>query len=286
MAATTTTTVDDFLLAAALEDKISEALRDQAIMASLVYNVDMRGKNSKVCKLPKGSTVSAAGLTEGTDMSSTAYSDNSAVSITMGEVGVQVAVTDLTVEAGIANLDHYVSVAANAVTDKRETDLTALFSGFSQSVGVTTAELSLDKLLQAIYLWRAGKSRGQPVGVLHPRQVHAFRTLIFGTSGSTATVYGSGIVRPDLATAAGYSFSWAGVDWYESAAVPTANAGADYLGALFSAEAIAMATLWDIRVEPQRDASLRALELNCTSVYGVGEYHDTMGIGILSKVAL
>ena len=286
MAATTTSTVDDFLLAAALQDKISDALRDQAILSNLIYKVDMKGKNSKVCKLSKGSTVSAAGLTEGTDMSSTTYSDNSAVSITMGEVGVQIAVTDLAIDAGMASLDHYVSVAANAVTDKRETDISALFAGFSQSVGATTVELTLDALLQAIYKWRAGKSRGQPVGVLHPRQVHAFRTLIFGTSGSTATVYGSGVLKPELSTSAGYSFSWAGVDWYESANVPTANAGADYLGALFSMEAIAMAELWDIKVEPQRDASLRALELNCTSVYGVGEYHDTMGIGILSKLAL
>jgi hypothetical protein len=34
----------------------------------------------------------------------------------------------------------------------------------------------------------------------------------------------------------------------------------------------------DVKIETQRDASLRADEIVATSVYGVGEIHDTYGI--------
>ena len=34
----------------------------------------------------------------------------------------------------------------------------------------------------------------------------------------------------------------------------------------------------DLKIETQRDASLRADEIVATSVYGVGELHDTYGV--------
>jgi hypothetical protein len=286
MAATTTTTVDDFLLAAALREEIAEALREATFLTEFITHEDLAGKNSKVAKLPKGGTVTAAGLTEGTDMGSTAYSDGGASSVTVGEAGVRLDITDVAALTGIAGLDHYVRVATNALRDKMETDLSALFSGFSSSVGTTTVDLTLDLLATAIYTFRAAKGRGMPIVVLHPRQILTIRKLIAGTSGSTATYYGSGTFDPKFQPIAGYVFSWLGVAFFESANVPTANAGADYLGAIFSECALAMATLWDVRVEPQRDASARLTEFNVTACYGVAEFFDACGVGILSKAAL
>jgi len=34
----------------------------------------------------------------------------------------------------------------------------------------------------------------------------------------------------------------------------------------------------DVKIETQRDASLRADEIVATSVYGVGEIHDSYGV--------
>ena len=34
----------------------------------------------------------------------------------------------------------------------------------------------------------------------------------------------------------------------------------------------------DLKIESQRDASLRADEIVATAVYGVGELHDTYGV--------
>ena len=41
---------------------------------------------------------------------------------------------------------------------------------------------------------------------------------------------------------------------------------------------IAIAMMQDVKIETQRDASLRADEIVATSVYGVGEIHDTYGV--------
>ena len=57
----------------------------------------------------------------------------------------------------------------------------------------------------------------------------------------------------------------------------TGNAG-DYKGAAMHRDALAIAMMEDVKIETQRDASLRADEIVATSVYGVGEIHDSYGV--------
>ena len=42
----------------------------------------------------------------------------------------------------------------------------------------------------------------------------------------------------------------------------------------------------DLKIETQRDASLRADELVATAVYGVGELHDTYGVELMMDSSL
>ena len=49
----------------------------------------------------------------------------------------------------------------------------------------------------------------------------------------------------------------------------------DYKGGVFHKDALALATMQGIKIETQRDASLRADEIVATAVYGVGELHDS-----------
>ena len=57
----------------------------------------------------------------------------------------------------------------------------------------------------------------------------------------------------------------------------TGNAG-DYKGAAFHRDALALAEMQGLKIETQRDASLRADEIVATAVYGVGEIHDSYGV--------
>ena len=54
----------------------------------------------------------------------------------------------------------------------------------------------------------------------------------------------------------------------------------DYKGALFHPDALGLAMMQDLKIETQRDASLRADEIVATAVYGVGELHDSYGCEI------
>jgi hypothetical protein len=59
----------------------------------------------------------------------------------------------------------------------------------------------------------------------------------------------------------------------------------DAKGAVFVPEALAIAMKRDFNLETQRDASLRAFELNATAIYGVGELDDDYGVELLFDAA-
>ena len=56
----------------------------------------------------------------------------------------------------------------------------------------------------------------------------------------------------------------------------------DYKGAVFNQDALGLAMMQDLKIETQRDASLRADEIVATAVYGVGELNDANGVEIES----
>ena len=62
------------------------------------------------------------------------------------------------------------------------------------------------------------------------------------------------------------------------------TAGVGYAtGAIFNRDAIALDLRRAMRIEPERDASLRSTELNTTMVYGVGQWRTEWGIQIQTK---
>ena len=54
-------------------------------------------------------------------------------------------------------------------------------------------------------------------------------------------------------------------------------------GGVFHSDALGLAMMQDLKIETQRDASLRADEIVATAVYGVGELHDSYGVEMLSE---
>jgi hypothetical protein len=85
----------------------------------------------------------------------------------------------------------------------------------------------------------------------------------------------------DLANEAlrnGFVGRLAGMPIFETANMANSGTTGDYKGGAMHRDAIAIATMQDIKIETQRDASLRADEIVATAVYGVGELHDTYGV--------
>ena len=67
-----------------------------------------------------------------------------------------------------------------------------------------------------------------------------------------------------------------------------ANTGTtgDYKGGLFHKDALGIAMLQDLKIETQRDASIRGTEIVATAVFGVGELHDSYGVEVLADSSI
>jgi len=108
--------------------------------------------------------------------------------------------------------------------------------------------------------------------VFHPYQTYALKANLTNTFANP-----NGGDLQNEAMRNGYVGTIAGIDIFESANVAIDGSG-DAKGAIFAPQALALAMKRDFNIEPQRDASNRAWELNATAVYGVGELDDSYGV--------
>jgi hypothetical protein len=269
MAATTTSTLDDLFVNIVAQARFTA--EEQSLMMGLVTMYNIGNEAGKTIQVPKYPAVSAAALTEGSDMSSTAVSTSS-VSISVAEVGAQVVLTDLAAMGAGNPAEELGTVLGNSIATKIDTDIIALFDGLSTSLGSTTTELTAAYLFQAAATLRANKAPGRLVGVFHPYQTYALKANLTNTFANP-----NGGDLQNEAMRNGYVGTIAGIDIYESANVSVDGSG-DAKGAVFAPEAFAIAMKRDFNIETQRDASLRAWELNATAVYGVGELDDSYGV--------
>tara|TARA_R110000764_G_scaffold211861_1_gene298049 strand:- start:28 stop:516 length:489 start_codon:yes stop_codon:yes gene_type:complete len=159
-------------------------------------------------------------------------------------------------------------------------DLIGLFSGFSSSIGAAGAELSVADLFKAQATLRAAKVTGNIVAVVHPFQAYSIKSNLTSTFANP-----NGGEAQNAAMVNGYVGTIAGIDVYESANL-TIDGSGDAVAAVFAPEALAIAVKRDFGIESQRDASLRAFELNATAAYGVAELDDSFGVKLLGDAVL
>ncbi len=277
MAVTTSSTLDDLFVNIIAQARFTA--EEQSLMLGLVTQYNIGNEAGKTIQVPKYPAISAADLTEGTDMSSTTVSTSS-VSVTVGEVGAQVILTDLATMGAGNPADELGTVLGNAIATKIDTDLIALFDGFSSSFGTAGSETTVADLFKAAATLRANKVTGSMAAVVHPYQAYAIKANLTNTFANP-----NGGDAQNEAMRNGYVGTIAGIDVYESANV-TIDGSGDCKGAVFAPEALAIAMKRDFQIAPQRDESLRAWELNATAVYGVGELDDSYGVEVLGDATL
>lgn len=277
MAATTSTTLDDLF-----SDIIAAArftAEEESLMMGLVTMYNIGDEAGKTIQVPKYPAVTAADLTEGTDMSSTTVSTSS-VDITVGEVGAQVVLTDLAAMGAGNPAEELGTVLGNSIATKIDTDLIALFDGFSTTIGAAAQEITVADLFKAAATLRTNKAQGEIFAVVHPFQAYQLKANLTNTFANP-----NGGDAQNTAMVNSYVGTIAGIDVYESANI-TVDGSDDAKGAVFSREALAIAMKRDFQIEAQRDASLRAFELNATAIYGVGELDDSYGVEMLFDAAI
>ena len=258
-------------------------LNEQSIIRPLVRTYDMTGTPGLTAQVPVYPTVSAAGVADGTDLSNTAFATTKK-EITASEVGVMVTLTDLLEEA--SNDDTAAAVGRQlgaAMAEKVDTDLAALFTGFSNSVGAVETEITVDDMFKAAATLRNNKAPGPYVAVLHPYQAFQLKKLLAGNGNTPMNNH-------DLANEAlrtGYVGQIAGIQIFESTVITGPDSAGDgFIGAAMSADALGYMVKRSMRIETQRDASLRATEIVGSMAYGTSELIDAYGVKIIADAAL
>ena len=247
--------------------------QEQSIMRNLVRNYTIAG-GGKAVEVPIYSAVSAAAVSEATDLSNTAINPTS-VTITASEVGVMTTLTDLARNSAPRNVAADIGrLFGEAVAKKQDADLTALFDGFSSAVGDGTAAISAAAIFNAASTLRANAlNLNDCAVVLHPKIAYDLKANLTNTFANP-----NGGDLQNEAMRSGFVGSLAGLRIFETSNISnTGNAG-DYKGGAMHRDALALAEMQGLKIETQRDASLRADEIVATSVYGVGEIHDSYGV--------
>ena len=253
---------------------------EQSIMRNLVRNYAITG-GGKVVEVPVYGTVSASAVAEATDLSNTAINPTS-VSITASEVGIMTTLTDLARNSAPRNVAGDIGkLFGEAIAKKIDTDLTAKFDGFSQEIGDGTTALSPANIFNAVAILRKNAVPSTDMAcVVHPLNAYDLKA---GLTNTFANANANDLANEALRS--GYVGSLAGVKIFETSNMADTSDNfpgttGDYKGAVFHRDALALAMMQDIKIETQRDASLRADEIVATSVYGTGEIHDTYGVEI------
>jgi len=246
---------------------------EQSIMRNLVRNYQISG-GGKAVEVPIYSAVSAAAVAEATDLSNTAI-DPSSATITASEVGVMTTLTDLARNSAPRNVAADIGrLFGEAIAKKQDTDLIALFDGFSVTSGDGTGAMSAAVIFNALSTLRANSLPiSECAVVLHPKIAYDLKANLTNTFANANA--------NDLANEAlrqGFVGRLAGMPVFETANMANTGTAGDYKGGAFHRDAIALAEMQGLKVETQRDASLRADEIVATSVYGVGEIHDSYGV--------
>ena len=259
---------------------VAEALfvaSERSTMRPLVKNYAITGGGKSV-EVPIYAAVSAAAVSEASDLSNTAINPSS-VTITASENGIMTTLSDLGRNASPRNVAADIGkLFGEAIAKKIDVDLTALFDGFSQEVGDGTAVLSAANVFNAVAVLRkTGVPTSEISGVFHPLNAYDLK------SGLTNTFVGRDTELSNEALRNGFVGKVAGVNIFETSNLADSSGNnpgttGDYKGAVFHKDALGLAMMQDLKVETQRDASLRADEIVATAVYGVGELHDTYGV--------
>jgi hypothetical protein len=240
-------------------------------------------------RFPKTPTLTAGGLTEGTDLTANTAFSPTAVTLTVGEVGLKLTLTDLMAMGGIVGAAHYGQEAGKAVAEKRTSDLVALMSGFTNSVGTTNTDITEAFFLNAIAQLRGAKVPSPYVAVLHTDSYYKELIGAIGGTYSALTNTGAGVrAESNDLPGAGQGGTVGQLYGVNTLITPLVaeDGNDDKINGMYApARAIGYVEKWAVRPELERDASLRGTEVVVTAAYAVGETDDISGVRIVSDGA-
>jgi len=259
-------------------------------MAALVQKIPKKGKGSTV-NVPYWGLLTASTLTEGVDMANSETLEDTNVQITLNEVGAKVILTDNLIEddqeevRGVAG-----TLLGNALGLKRDQDLNLLLDNGTTSLCGTGNPLTIGHIAAARALLQGNAtSTGGPCPGPYTVILHPFQTLdlvdvmipVLPASEYPGPASGG---LPDEILRQYTIGRLLGMNIVEDGNIDFVSTD-DIKGGVIGPQSIILAMAREWSVEPERDASLRAWELNCVGRYGVANYLNGWTVELFSDAA-
>lgn len=248
--------------------------RERNLMVPLVRNFAARGFMTR--NVPIWAQATAESVNDGEDYSNpTTMSKSLKASFTPGEVIAQAVLTDQMLETDPDNARQAAArELGEAIATKIDVDLLSLFSSFTKDLGPGAGQTAdLQSFADCMAYLRAQKSQGPVQIVLHPYHWHD----IWVELGKPAATYAFLGEAANQALRDYFVGNLLGARWFISANIAVDNSD-DAVSGVFVPDALAFDSRRAPRLEPERDASLRAWELNMTAGYAVGVLRGEWGV--------
>ncbi len=278
MSINTTSQISSFINTI-FEDALFVA-RDNNVMADLVtFFGDRQGDEPRQNSENAEVTINAIG--EADDLASQAFTPTALATLTPAEYGAQYLLTDRRVATDPFSVQQDAAQELGmGMAEDIDTNLLGNFSSLTGgTVGAAGSAMQWGYITAAHTRLRAQNAPGPYACVLHPYQFHQLASAASVAGGS----FQAGQLMDDVQNTmyVGQAF---GVNFYLSSNI-SIDGSDDAYGALFSRPALALDMRRAPRMEPERDASRRATELNLTSVYAHGIWRPKFGIQIITDAS-
>lgn len=273
-------------IAQTIQDDAIFVVRESYIMPQAgmvkIFN-DLQSANTRTGYTYNQGT--AGTIAEADDLASQSFVPTADQTLTPYEIGLQFFISDKRADSSGNVPESVLNDAAtelgNAAGDKVQADLLNDFSSLTGgTVGVAGSVITWSYVAAQIAAARqANKSSNVPlVYVMHGYQ---WAKLAASASIAGATVAVAPGVQDEI-TRTGYLARYMGVDLYQvypgtEVCKGTGGTAWMYTGCYNPAQAIALDWRRSIRIEAQRDASRRGVELNMTALYAHGAWRPARG---------
>ena len=240
-------------------------------------------KGSKQVTVPKVGQMNMSDLVDGQDIIDEEEIGMTTVDLTAAEVGAKIIITDKLARQSSENVFSIIGrQLGDGMARKKDTDVTALYSGFGTDIGAAGRSMSLANVSATVAYAKGNKFGSQVYIVQHPFAVWDIANTAVTASTTYPVPHGW---SEDLL---GNFFSGLrpinGVPIFEDGNI-TIDSSDDAVGVCCDKTALAVLKSVDTRTERQRDASLRATEVVMTSDYGVFELDDSKGVALTLDAA-
>jgi len=272
MAITVLTSVNSYINT--IYERALFVARELNLMTGLVTPFSAQGFMART--IPIWASATAEDVADGVDYSNpTTMSKSTSGTLTPGEVIAQALLTDQMIET---DPDGAVNASAKelgaAIATKIDTDLVGDFSSLGADKGAGAGNSATLATFAAAFSYLRASHAPNPIyAVVHPYHWYDIWVELGQPTANQAFL-------GDVANKAMRDFFVSrliSMDWFTSANI-SVDASDDAISGIFSPQAMAFDSRRAPRLEPERDASLRATELNMTAGYAHGVIRSAFGV--------